>query len=409
MKILIVTPYLPHPKCGHGGGVYLFKLIEKLIPLHQLTIVSFCDHIEKVLFEDLKSLPVKFYLISRDKGAQANILRFLQLFSLRLFKFFVSLLLWEPYYVSKYKDRRMSSLISKITSEDNFDIILFEYTQMAQYVKNVTYGKTILHEIDVSYRPVYRRFKKAKTIFRKIVLYIEWCRWAKYEPGMVSRFDAVLTVTEQDRLLLQWLTKMDNIYYFPHAIEIPKNIPLYSSREPFSILFVGSYLHQPNVDAALWICKEIFPQIKNKYKDSYLYIVGPNPTDELLRLADKSLGINIVGFVDKVEPFFQKCSVFVAPLRFGGGVKNKILYAMANGIPVITTKIGIEGIETFDSTSVLYADSTKRFVEQICLIFDNIDIASSLSQKAYQNISEIYSWEKVLNQLNKIFNKVISL
>jgi polysaccharide biosynthesis protein PslH len=409
MKILIVTPYLPHPKCGHGGGVYLYKLIEKLIPQHQLTIVSFCDRSEKLLYEDLKPLSAIFYLISRDKGTQTNILKNLQLYLQRLFKFFVSILLWEPYYVSKYGDRRMSLLISKITSENNFDIVQFEYTQMAQYVKNVFHGKTILHEIDVSYRPAFRRYKKTKNVLKKIILYIEWCRWAKYEPRIVSHFDTVLTVTDQDRLLLKWLTRMDHIDYFPHAIEIPNHIPKYSSRELHSILFVGSYLHQPNVDAALWLCKEIFPHIKHKYKNSNLFIVGPNPTDELLKLADKLSGINIVGFVDKVEPYFQKCSVFVAPLRFGGGVKNKILYAMSNGIPVITTKIGIEGIEIFDSTSVLYADSTKSFVEQVCFIFDNPDIANSISQRAYNGISETYSWDKVINQINAIFNNIIKV
>jgi polysaccharide biosynthesis protein PslH len=408
MKILIVTPYLPHPKCGHGGGVYLYKLIEKLVPQHQLIIVSFCDRSEKLLYEDLKSLSAKFYLISRDKGTQPNLLKNLRLYSQRLIKFFISILFWEPYYVSKYANRRMSLIISKITSENNFDIVQFEYTQMAQYVKNVVHGKTILHEIDVSYRPAYRRFKKAETIIKKIVAYIEWCRWAKYEPRIVSHFDTVLTVTEQDRLLLKWLTTMDHINYFPHAIEIPDHIPEYSTREPYSILFVGSYLHQPNVDAALWLCKEIFPPIKHKYKNSNLFIVGPNPTDELLKLADKLSGINIVGFVDKVEPYFQKCSVFVAPLRFGGGVKNKILFAMSNGIPAITTKIGIEGIEILDSESVLHADSSKSFVEQICFIFDNPDIANSISQRAYKAILETYSWEKVLNQLNNIFNDIIN-
>lgn len=407
MKILIVTPYLPHPKCGHGGGVYLYKLIENLMHRHQLTVISYYDNLEKSLLEDLNSIPVNFFFIYRNKGFQTSSLKNLQLFFRRLFQFLISILLWEPYYVSKYKNRRTASLISKITSDNNFDIIQFEYTQMAQYVKNVTQGKTILHEIDVSYRPAYRRFKKSKSIFKKLIYYIEWCRWAKYEPNIISRFAAVLTVTEQDRLLLKWLTKKDHIYYFPHAIDIPHNIPLYSSRESFSILFVGSYLHQPNVDAAIWLCKEIFPQIKHKYKNSNLYIVGPNPTDEILSLADKLLGINIVGFVDKVEVYFQKCSVFVAPLRFGGGVKNKILYAMANGIPVITTKVGIEGIENFNSASIFCVNSTEKFIEQICFIFTNPDIASSMSHRAYQAISETYSWEKVLNRLDDIFIRIV--
>lgn len=408
MKILIITPYLPHPKCGHGGGVYLYKLIENMMHRHQMTVVAFCDKSERLLYEDLKSLSVNFHLILRDKGFQTSGLKNLQLFFRRLFQFFISILHWEPYYVSKYRDRRMSSLISKITSENKFDIVQFEYTQMAQYIKNVVQGKTILHEIDVSYRPAYRRFKKEKSIFKKLVLFIEWCRWAKYEPRIASRFDSVLCVTEQDRLLMRWLTKMNHISYFPHAIEIPENIPPYSSREPFSILFVGSYSHQPNVDAALWLCEEIFPHIKHKYKNSNLYIVGPNPTDELIRLADKSLGINILGFVNKVEPYFQKCSVFVAPLRFGGGVKNKILYAMANGIPIVTTKIGAEGIEGINTDSILIGNTSIEIANHICKILTNLNYGEVLSKNEREIIKKYYSWEVVISKLENIYYNIVN-
>ena len=263
----------------------------------------------------------------------------------------------------------------------------------------------MLHELDVSYRPAYRRYKKAKFGLKKFVAFIEWCRWAKYELTLSKKFDRTLTVTDKDRLLLKWLTQSDNVRYFPHAYEVASQIPEYTTRKPHTLVFVGTYSHQPNVDAAEWLCKEIFPAIQKKYPDAILYLIGPGPSSEMKRAGELNSNIKVTGFVDDVNVYLKECSVFISPLRFGGGVKNKVLAAMAQGIPVVSTGVGAEGIDGADSTNILVGDSVEKLVECVSRLFEDRKEASLFGVNGWQNVKQWYSWESVIKKLESIYSE----
>ncbi|HMK39239.1 MAG TPA: hypothetical protein VK569_07865, partial [Bacteroidota bacterium] len=180
----------------------------------------------------------------------------LPLVVLRLVRMAQSILLWQPYYVRKYFDRGMARSIGELTGKTVFDIVQFEFAFMGQYARFARSGKLVLHEHDVAYRPSYRRFRNASGVIQRFLRYCEWCRWARYEPRLVRHFDHVLTVTEQDRLLLLWLTRNERISYLPRGMHVPETLPAFDSREPRTLLFVGTFDHQPNVDAALWLARE---------------------------------------------------------------------------------------------------------------------------------------------------------
>lgn len=258
MRILIVTAYLPHPLSGHGGGEYVYGLVKHLSEFHEVSVVSFADEQEMELSGDLKNLPVRCHVIPRRKGNQKNPLRNFSLFAVRMFQLARSIILWQPYYISKYRNRRMARLIAQETTTTTYDIVQTEFSQMGQYVRFVRSGKKVLREHDVMFRPAYRQYRKAPLV-TKLVYFAEWCHWALYERKMVQRFDRILTFTEQDRSLLSRLTGVHTVSYNPRGIEIPEAVSDYSSRERYSLLFVGTFNHMPNVDAAYWLCSEIFP------------------------------------------------------------------------------------------------------------------------------------------------------
>jgi hypothetical protein len=177
MKILIVSPYLPHPQCGHGTGVFVYGLLQQISRRHAVTLISFCDKQELILPNDLRTLPIKLYKVPRGKGAQSNLLWNVYLVSIRLFQLVRSIVFWQPYYVSKFRHTRMARLIERVTQEEPYDIVQFEFLQMAQCMKCIRSGKSVLHEYDVAFRPAYRRYKKATSLLIKAVMFIEWCRW----------------------------------------------------------------------------------------------------------------------------------------------------------------------------------------------------------------------------------------
>lgn len=407
MNILVVSPYLPHPASGHGTGIILHGLLRHLAPRHQVTLLSFCDDRERRLASDLR-LPVEVIIVPRGRAGRPGAGAFLRLASVRSLQFLWSLLTWKPYYVAKYRNRKMARMVSRLTDERAFDIVQFEMSHMGRYLRNVKKGRTVLHEHDVSFRPAYRRYRRSGAGPKKFAWFVEWCRWFRYERAIVPRFDHTLCVTEQDVRLLERFTGSTSVSYLPRGVDVPDRVPDAGAREPGSLLFVGTFSHQPNVDAAMWTVKEIFPLVLRTYPGATLSIIGLDPPEPLRAAAASFSGVKILGFVDDVNPYLRKCAVFIAPLRYGGGVKVKILHALAQGIPVVTTKVGAEGIEGLSDGGVLIGDSSERLADHICTLFRDPRRASELARKGWDIVRNSYTWEAVTKRLEDIYGRILS-
>ncbi|HEY6192839.1 MAG TPA: glycosyltransferase family 4 protein [Bacteroidota bacterium] len=407
MKILLVSPYLPHPLSGHGTGAFMYGLLTKIAPRHEVTLVSFCDKRELGLAGDLRALPIRLHAVPRGKGGQANVWWNLYLAATRALQSLRSVLLWQPYYVAKFYHPRMARLIGRITAESSHDIVQLEMVQMAQYAGSAASGKQILQAHDVAFRPAYRRFRSAGSLPGKILSFVEWCRWAMYERRMTGKFDGVICVTEQDKMLLERLTSSTNISYLPRGVDVAEEFPPYSGRESESLLFVGTFSHRPNTEAALWLAGEIFPLVLQKFPRAVLSIIGSNPPRELQELAARMPQIRILGFVDDIGSHFRTSSVFAAPLRSGGGVKVKILHAMGQGIPVVTTSVGIEGIEGMTPETALIGESAERLAGHICGLFADRERAAAAGRLGWQAMRSYYSWDRVVERLEGIYKRAI--
>jgi glycosyltransferase involved in cell wall biosynthesis/uncharacterized HAD superfamily protein/hypoxanthine phosphoribosyltransferase len=192
-------------------------------------------------------------------------------------------------------------------------------------------------------------------------------------------------------------------------IEVISNIhcvtkPQKSFSERKDILFIGSFVHLPNVDAVVYFLKEIFPLIKQRMPDVRFYIVGSNPPKQVLSL--QSDAIVVTGYVKDVAPYFDNCKVFVAPLRYGAGVKGKINQSMSYGLPVVTTSIGAEGIELIDGENTLIADEPEEFAEKVAILYEDEKLWNKLSQSSIKNVEQYYSYNVVKAALKEILSMV---
>ena len=406
MRILILTAYLPHPLSGHGGGEYVHGLVKHLSKSNEVSVLSFADEQELELSKDLKNLPVRCHVIPRRKGSQKDPLRNFSLLAVRMLQLARSILLWQPYYISKYRNRKMARLIAQETMSTTYDIIQTEFAQMGQYVRFARSGKKVIREHDVMFRPAYRQYRKAP-LTTKLIYLAEWCRWAMYERKMVKRFDCVLTFTEQDKNLLSRLTGVQNVRYSPRGIEIPDVVSDYSSREPFSVLFVGTFNHVPNVDAAFWLCSEIFPELQKLCSQSTLYIIGKNAPFQIRALASDNPRIKLLGFVPRIEEYLNRVSVFIAPIRLGGGIKTKNLHAQSYGIPVVTTPVGAEGIEKECVEAMVVKRECKEIVNGIVTLFNDAERAGELSRRGRQAVVRHYAWSSVVKDLERMYSGLL--
>jgi len=170
------------------------------------------------------------------------------------------------------------------------------------------------------------------------------------------------------------------------------------------ITFIGSMDWFPNEDAVLYFLESIWPKIKDEHPSAELYIVGRNPSLKIQRLTRQSR-ITVTGFVNSVQPYLQETAVFVVPLRIGSGMRIKILEALSQGIPTVTTSIGMEGIEAVNGRDLIVADNSDSFAQSVIQILKEPGISTQLSQNGIKLVREKYSnqivnnlWETLISQ-----------
>lgn len=228
-------------------------------------------------------------------------------------------------------------------------------------------------------------------------------RWKKIESNLIEKSDAVYTVSTYEEKLIHKeypnkTVRTIPIYFFDEAIV---DIEPFESRS--DLLFVGGFNHRPNYDAVMWFAKKIFPVILKSLPDVKFYVVGSNPSDEVKELA--SSNIVVTGYVteEELESIYAKTRVVVVPLRFGAGVKGKVIEAMRFGVPVVTTMIGAEGLENIEN-HILIGKDEDELVQKVIELYTNKEIWNKLSQIQRRYVSQYFSTDRAKEIINKDIN-----
>lgn len=210
-----------------------------------------------------------------------------------------------------------------------------------------------------------------------------WETYQKLELNYANQAEATVVVTEDEKQVLSSLG-VKNVWVIPN---IHEEISL-SEKVAFDwrsgLVFIGSYNHPPNIDAVKWLCLEIMPLVWASRPDITVNLLGSNLKDEVKELASDK--VIVTGYVPEVEPYFQKSRVFVAPLRFGAGMKGKIGQSLSLGLPTITTKIGAEGMGLIDHQDVLIADTAEEFAQAVIELYDHRELWQKLADNSLETI-----------------------
>jgi GT2 family glycosyltransferase len=207
--------------------------------------------------------------------------------------------------------------------------------------------------------------------------------------------DLTLVVSQVEKSLLLKENPLLNVGIVSIIQRVAKPQKSFSERK--GILFVGGFDHLPNIDAVIFFVKEIFPVIKQRLPDLTFCIAGSNPPDQVLAL--KSSHVIVTGYVRDLTPYVESSKVFVAPLRYGAGVKGKINHSMSHGLPVVTTSIGAEGIELTDGVDVLIADEPEEFAEKVVRLYTDENLWNKLSENSMKNIEKYFSYDVAKHKL----------
>ncbi|GCE58257.1 glycosyltransferase [Microcystis aeruginosa] len=210
-----------------------------------------------------------------------------------------------------------------------------------------------------------------------------WETYQKLELNYANQAEATVVVTEDEKQVLSSLG-VKNVWVIPNIHEEIYLSEKVAFDQRSGLVFIGSYNHPPNIDAVKWLCLEIMPLVWASRPDITVNLLGSNLKDEVKELANDQ--VIVTGYVPEVEPYFQKSRVFVAPLRFGAGMKGKIGQSLSLGLPTITTKIGAEGMGLIDHQDVLIADTAEEFAQAVIELYDNMELWQKLADNSLETI-----------------------
>ncbi|MGD0943413.1 MAG: glycosyltransferase [Acidimicrobiales bacterium] len=214
-------------------------------------------------------------------------------------------------------------------------------------------------------------------------------RVAEEEHSAICASDLVATVTDEEANFVRSQFPNRTVVVLPNVHELPPELER-DPRTRSGLCFIGGYEHTPNIDAVKWLVHEIMPEITNCLGAApYLNLLGSFPPPEVRALEGD--GVAVPGYLADVSRYFLTARVFVAPLRYGAGMKGKIGQAMAFGLPVVTTSLGAEGMDLRDGKDVLIADDARGFAEAVARVYQDDDLWLRLSTRGLEIIAERWS------------------
>jgi len=337
----------------------------------------------------------------------------------------ISAFLKEPFetVIYSYNKRELKEIITKF----NPDYVFIDYIRIAHIFPVVKKYKVILN-IDDPQSLKYKKMKKyirdienpfgeAINLFpatiqkilkinfvKKLLVSYEAKMMQKYERKWARLYKIVLTNSGNDKKYLNKIG-IKNVKLLPPLIEIKEEKLKIEEKENY-LLFVGKMDYAPNPDAVDYFINEIFPLIREKYPEIEFWIVGSNMNKEQKKKWEKEKNVKVIGRVPNLEPYYRKAKVFVCPLRFGTGIKVKILEAMQYGAPVVTTEIGAEGIGCVHNKHLLIARDEKDFAENILKLMCDKDLRNRIINDAFNFVKENYEACKWAEKLLKLYSEI---
>jgi GT2 family glycosyltransferase len=369
--VLFISPYAIYPP-SHGGGVFMTQTCRELARLCAL-------HLAVMVDEEREIAPHEG--LTKDCASAAFYLR-----PQRVVHTFGAL---EPHAVHEFRMPDIEWMIHREIYLRQADIVQYEYIQTAQHRGEYRRIAQFLFQHDVYFQSVGRQLPHMRGAITKAAARYEYLRALRYELRQMPLFDRVqFCSTTNSRFVFEYAPALraksdDGLRSGVTAADYP--FVGEEGRLPMTMLFVGSFRHSPNVDALYWFVNHCMPRILEKQPGARLIVIGSAPPPRY-SLPDFGDSIDLQGYVDDVIGAFGRYAVFVCPILSGSGIRVKLLEAFACGIPVVSTRVGAEGLAETDGEFCRLADNPAAFSDAVLQLLEDRTEAAALARRARTEI-----------------------
>lgn len=313
------------------------------------------------------------------------------------------------YLMKHYSDEILSFLVD-LQHKEKFDVIHCEHSSMAplglklKEIFNVPVGLR-LHNIE--YR-IWELYGKELPFYNPLKYYIAWQArlLQSAERKIYSEVDVCFTITEDDRELAKRLSPKANVVTSGVGMDFNKwKISGKIEKDNHSMLLATTYKWIHNVDGLQWFIDNVLPLVRKEIPDAKLRLLGKEPPEKFKNYADA--GVEVVGYVDDVLPYFEQSAVYIAPLFVGAGVRIKILEAMAMELPVVATRVSAAGIKAGNSEGLFVTDDPQESADAIISLMRSPEHSAMLGKNALRFIQENFSWQDNIQIMLDNYKKIL--
>ena len=382
-RVLFVSPYSIFPPT-HGGGVFMYNTVRQLsrwCDVHAIVMLDYAA--ERPGNEALREFcqSVEFVVRTNDKDPHLASI--------------------TPHAVHEFFKPEIEWLIERQTLLHQIDVIQLEYTALGQYARRFQRLVCALFEHDVYFQSISRALPFMRSPVDRLKARFEYLRAIRYELKLLPLCDHIQVCTlENKRYLESFLPGLAP--RIDAGMRAGINSRDYACpggpREAYTMLFLGSFRHAPNQIAMEWFTRSVLPLIVEQLPRAKLLVAGSDPPPRHA-FPDPMNAIELLGFVEDIQPLFSACAVFVCPIRSGSGVRVKLLEAFASGIPVVSTTLGAEGLAREDGEFCFLADDAPEFAAKVVQLLEDTALAAAMAARARQEVEANWDMEVITRRL----------
>lgn len=393
MKLLFHANRFPYPPY-RGDKLKIYNLSKHLSQKHELHLITFLENEEDIKhLPELEKIFTSIHLVQLPKKkAILNTLR-------TTYKRGI------PFQIGYFFMEEMQNKIKEIITIHDFDAVHIQHLRLAPYWKDIKDLPRIL-DLPDAFSLYWKRRVKNSNFLKKTFNLIEYKRLKDYEK-VIKFFDLALVCSKEDLDYLRLEHNLDNLQLLPNGVNTNVfPIEEHNYKINHNILFTGNMDYEPNIDAVIYFTDTIWPILKQEFPELKFIIAGQRPNKKILELA-KLKDVKVTGFVKDIANEYRNASLLVAPLRYGAGTQNKVLEAMAMGVPVVSHKIGFEGLEIQQGQGVWMETNTENFITKCKELIQSEEMRSRTGKLGQSVIKERYNWEIISKQLETYFQTIL--
>lgn len=389
MKVLLLAQRVPYPP-NRGDKITTWRLVERMKRNHDVTVIAFAhDEADVAAARQLEAMGTKCIAVPHNERAK-------KVLSLPL------LLTAKPLTLGVYGSRALQAEVDRHIS--GADVAYAYSSSMGAFLlPHETPWVMHFAELDSD---KWRQYARKKGFPMRYVYEREWLTLLSFERKLAAAARTNVFCTSLEEEVFRREIPGRPSVVLRNGVDLEYYRPAPDEAEPGHLVFVGVMDYFPNVDGCVHFVREVLPRVRERHPAARFTIVGSRPSREVERLADEP-GVEVTGFVDDTRAHLRKAAVSVAPLRIARGIQNKVLEALAMGLPVVGTEAATQGVEGQPGRDYLRADSAEEQARAISELLGDPEQARKLGQRGRRFVEANYDWDVTLAPLDDILKNCL--